>query len=250
MVEFNIREIKPNASYQKNTLCRISKNRVLQVCEKHKDSNNIEIVNLEYILKEKQYALFGNEYRNPHLSAHGCKTTDVLTCIIDDEDKTIYSLIFDIKSNISSFSDNLLNENALLTAINEVKDFIEQLSYANMHKNSFLTFHKADGYLEILEIGIATKNFESKKFLSVADFLENLSEFERPENIQPLVWYKFKMNLMPYISEVQKIRNFANQVIQIEDKSYQLSVFILEKVTDLEYVTCIQVKHDKTDVVM
>lgn len=244
MVEFNIREIKPNASYQKNTLCRINKDRVIQVCEKHKDSSNIEIVNLEYILKENQYALFGNEYRNPHLSAHGCKTTDVLTCIIDDENKTIYSLIFDIKSNISSFSDNLLNENALLTAINEVKDFIEQLSYANMHKNSFLTFHKAEGYSETLEVGIATKNFESEKFLSVADFLENLTHFERPENIQPLVWYKFKTNLMPYISEVKKIRNFANKTVEIEGMPYQLRVFMLEKVTDLEYVVCVQVKYE------
>ena len=117
-----------------------------------------------------------------------------------------------------------------------------------MHKNSFLIFHKADGYSETLELGIATKNFEAEKFHSVADFLENLVDFERPDNIQPLVWYKFKTNLIPYISEARRMRNFANQIIEIEGKTYQLSVFILEKITDLEYAVCIQMKHEKRDV--
>lgn len=243
MIRFNMKALKPNASYQKNTLCKIADNRTIQVCETHKDSDNVEVVNLEYFLKEKQYALFGNEYRNPHLSEHECKTTDVLTCIIDDENETIYSLIFDIKHNISAFSDNLFNENAMLVAINEVTDFVEQLCFANMHKNNFLTYHKAAGYVENIEFGIVTKSFEPEKFIEVANFLENLNDFQKPISVQSLVWYKLKNNLMPYVNEANKIRNFANKKVEIDGTLYELSVYILQKVTECEYVICIRVEN-------
>lgn len=57
--------------------------------------------------------------------------------MFDDSNKKIQSFIFDVKSDISAFSDDLRKENAMLTAIKEVRDFIEQIQMERLHKNSF-----------------------------------------------------------------------------------------------------------------
>ncbi len=245
MINFNIKELKSNAQIQKNTLYRISTDRTVQVCEEHADCGDKEIVNLEYSLEEGQYALFGNEYRNPLVSSKGCKTTDVLTCLIDDEYSKIYTLILDVKRNISAFSDDLFKDNALLVAIKEVSEFVEQLCHAKLHKDSFLLYLKAAGYSEVLEVGIATKVFEREKFLDVAEFLEGLKDLEKPANMQPLVWLKFKNNLAPYVCEAGKLRNFADRLVEIEGETYPLKLYLLKPEKKNEYTVSIHLKLDR-----
>ena len=65
--------------------------------------------------------------------------------------------------------------------------------------------------------------------------------------MQPLVWYKFKTNLMPYVSEAEKIRNFANRLVCIGKIFYPLQVYLLEKVNDSEHAVSIDVKLDKIE---
>lgn len=240
MIDVNFKEIKPNASVQKNVLYKIVKNGVIPICEKHEVDS--EIVNLEYSLEENQYAILGNEYRSSNVSKHGCKTADILTCVVDGQKKEIYSFILDMKKNISAFSDDLFRDSAMLIAIKDVRDFIEQLHDENLHKNSFLIYYQDEGYTEQLDFGIATKSFESEKFIAVANFLENLENLQKPEYMQPLVWLKFKTNLMPYVSEIVTLRNFAKQKVSISGQLYELKVFILEKSNETEYATTIPLK--------
>lgn len=54
--------------------------------------------------------------------------------------KEMDTLIFDVKSNISAFSDDLLKDNAMLTAIKEIRDFAEQIHAEILHKNSLMTY--------------------------------------------------------------------------------------------------------------
>lgn len=82
---------------------------------------------LEYILDEKQYAFLGKEYRSSNFSKAGCKVADIMSSMVDDGKKLIYSVILDIKKDISAFSDDLLKDEAIITAIKEVRDFIKQL---------------------------------------------------------------------------------------------------------------------------
>lgn len=241
MIEWNLKVLGAYATFQKNVLYKINDSQIVKVCEWHKDNENIEVVNLIYNIKENQYAIFGHEYRHSNVSQRGCKTADVLTCLIDDEKKTIYSLILDIKRNISAFSDDLLKDNAMLTAIKDVRDFVEQLQQANLHKESFLVYHKNAEYRESIQFGITTQSFEEKKFVEVAEFLDKLLDLEQPECMQPLVWTKYKTSLMPYRSEVNRLRNFANRVIEISGKSYMLSVYLIEKASDSEYAVAVEV---------
>ena len=69
-------------------------------------------------------------------------------------------------------------ENALLTAVKEVRDFTEQVESEWLHKENFMMFYKHEGFEEFCEYAIATKNFEHDKFRKAADKLEELIKNE------------------------------------------------------------------------
>lgn len=109
---------------------------------------------------------------------------------------------------------------------------------------TILLFHKDEGYTETAEVGIATRRFEREKFLKVAEFLEGLSKWQKPWNIQPLLWYKLKNNLMPYVSASAKIRNFAENKVCICGYFYHLQVYLLERIENCEYAVSIEIGLD------
>lgn len=100
-------KLKSDKMYYKNKLYQIEESCQIPVCEVHENGKK-ETVVLEYILNGQQYGVFGHEFRSPVISKRGCKTTDILACVVDDEEELVKSIILDIKSNISGFSDDLL----------------------------------------------------------------------------------------------------------------------------------------------
>ena len=72
--------------------------------------------------------------------------------------------------------------------------------------------------------------------------MEELDELDKPQNMQELLWVKFKTSLTPYSSEIVKLRDFANKKVFISGQMYDLKVFILEKQSDTEYITAIPMK--------
>lgn len=238
MIDINLKVLEENAPFQKNVLYRIEKARTVQFIEKHGERK--ELVNLEYGLCDGQYGIFSHEYRSPSVSKQRCKTADILACVIDEVDKRIYTTIADVKSNISAFSDDLLKDNAMLTAIKEVRDFIEQLHAEILHKNSFLLYYKDSGYIEYERLGIVTKNFEHEKFLAVAEQLEQLFRMESPP-VPMLVALKLKKNLAPYMNEADRLRDFAARKVKISGRDYHLHVFLLNKINELEYASSVKI---------
>lgn len=117
MLKLNLKEYDKKKSYQKNVLYKISKDTVIPVEERHGDNDSCERVDLVYSLHLGQYGIFAYEYRNPVTLKEGCKAADILACAVDENEKKIVTFIFDVKSNISAFSDNLLKDNALLTSL-------------------------------------------------------------------------------------------------------------------------------------
>lgn len=162
MININLKVLEENAPFQKNVLYKIEKTGKVLFTEEHSECK--ELVTLEYCLDDWQYGIFAHEYRSPNVSRQGCKTADILACAIDEENKQIDTTIADVKSNISAFSDDLLKDNAMLTAIKEVRDFIEQIHAEILHKNSFILYYKDAGYIEYERLGIVTKSFEQKNF--------------------------------------------------------------------------------------
>ncbi len=233
MVKINLKPLKAGKKYDKNVLYKIEESRIVPFEEIH-DNGNKEVINLDYVLKEQQYGIFAHEYRSPVILKEGSKTTDVLACIVDDKNKKIYTTIFDVKSNISAFSDDLTKNNAVITAIKEVRDFIEQIHEELLHKNSFMIYYKDEGYIEQESVGIATKNFEQEKFKAVADYIEQSLKKE-DDNVSMLVATKLKNSLRPYENMIEPLRKFSCKSLEISGIKYELQVYLLEKISDIEY---------------
>lgn len=230
---------KEEGQYEKNILYKISGRDTVQFIEKHEDTGGREIVNLIYCLEAQQYGIFANEYRNPAARKGSYKMADVLACVVDEASREIYTTIFDVKRNISAFSDDLLKDNVMLTAVKEVRDFIQQIHDEMLHKNSFMVYYFDKGYKEYERLGLVTRNFEREKFIEAADLLERLLGNETDKNAE-LISLKLKNNLRPYRGETEKLRAFADKKLEIRGKLYPLHVFLLEKVSGLEYMASIE----------
>lgn len=240
MIKLNLKEIDEKKSYQKNVLYKIKNTATIHFEEEHRDNENCERVDLVYDLYSGQYGIFAHEYRNPITSKQGCKTTDILACAIDENEKKVATFIFDVKSNISAFSDDLLKDNALLTVIKEVRDFTEQIHLEILHKNSFMLYYRDDGFTEYETVGLITKNFEKDKFEKAADMLESLFKQETA-TVPRLLEMKLKNNLGAYKNEIPRIRNFSEKKVMICEKTYDLKIILLKKVSETEYETSIKI---------
>lgn len=225
--------------YKKNILYKINESCIVPFKEEHEDKK-AEIVNLSYDLKENQYGFFAYEFRNPVVQKEGCKTADVLAGIIDEARKEIHTIILDVKSDISAFSDNLQKNGALLTVIKNVRKFACQIQDEKLHKDSFILYYKADGFTEDETLGIVTASFEKEKFAAAADLLERLLSDENG-SVAKLVDLKLKNNLRPYENEIGRLRDFSREKIRISGQAYDLHVFLLEKVSALKSVVSVEV---------
>lgn len=148
MIEINFRIPDEKTVFQKNVLYKIPMSQEVVFREAH-ENGIMEEVCVCYDLKAYQHGIYANEFRSPNVVKKGTKTTDVLACLVDEKEKWIQTFLFDVKSNISAFSDRLAgNGQAMLTAIKEVRDFSEQIWAEHLHKESFLLYYRADGYKE------------------------------------------------------------------------------------------------------
>lgn len=238
MLKVNFRHYKD--TYEKNVLYDIREDRVVPFRETHTDSDKVEAVDLVYCLEAGQYGIFAYEYRSPFLEKQGCKTVDVLACVVDDIHKKVHTILFDVKSNISAFSDDLLKDSTMLRAIMEVRDFTDQLHDALLHKDAFMLYYKDGGFEEDEKVGIVTGNFEERKFADVADLLERLFVSEDAP-ISKLVEIKLKNSLRPYKDEIRRMRYFSERKVEISGKIYELQVYLLEKISGVESKTVIEI---------
>lgn len=238
MIKLNSTPLSEGMDFGKNTLYEILDSFPVVFTERQDECE--DIVKIQYQFKENQYGYFAHEYRNPCTKKEGSKSVDILAILVDQENKKIYTTIVDVKHNISAFSDNLLIEGALVTAIKNVIKYVDQIQAEILHKNSFLVFIKDEEYNEIERVGIATTNLDSEKFLNVADMLEQLLE-EEDDKIQQLVLLKIKNSLTAFRGESNRIREFANKKISIGSKIYDIELFKLELDSDNKYTTSINI---------
>ena len=232
MINVNLKKRKQDEQFRKAELYRIQGEDIVCFTEEHEHSK--EKVWLYYDLKEQEYGIYASEYKRPGLVKKNCKTTDVLSCVLNEKTKEIFTLIFDVKSNISSFSNDLTKENAIKTAVNEIRDFTQQVQCEILHKESFMIYYRDGGFTETEKIGIVTKNFEEQKFMDAALWIEKIFSGER-KNISPLLQWKLKNSFEPYLSEVERLKLFSKRKLLIGNKRYDLQVYLLEKKSDSEY---------------
>lgn len=206
MLNLQIKDIN-SKNISKNVLYKVPESMQILFVESHEDK--CEKVILDYKLENEQFGIYATEYRAPVIKK-GIKTTDIIACIIDEKQKSIYTLVADVKSNISSFSDDLSKDDALITVIKEVRDFSEQIEDGLLHKENFLMYHKNEGFNERCEMAIFTRNFECEKFRDAARYIEKLL-YDDSENGQVLAEIVMKRNLMRYKGEENDFLSLLNK---------------------------------------
>lgn len=235
MIKINSKLLGEDEQYAKNTLYRIERTRGIIFREIQEGCE--DIVNINYTLRQTQYAFFAYEYKSP--CTINAKAADILAIVIDEAEKKIYTSIFDVKHNISAFSDDLSKDVPLLTAIKNIGTFVGQIHSEILHKNSFLLYYKDEGYIEEEKVGIVTSNFDENKFIEVADKLDEITNDE-DNNIPMLISLKTKNALFVKKGESKKIRNFAMRKIILGTTTYEINIFKLEQKTDNKFVSNIE----------
>lgn len=238
MIEINTRTYNPEKTVDKGVLYRVNESCIVDFTEQHEDSK--DIVSVEFCLENGQYGVYAHEYKRPELKKDGCKVADVLAYVVNEETKEIVSFVFDVKRDISAFSDDLLKDNAMLVAIKEVRDFLRQIHDELLHKNSFFLYFSDAGYIETENIGIVTTSFEMGKFKDVATTLENLMSDDE-KGITDLITFKLKKSLRAYENMVEPLYNFADRKAVFFNKTYKLSVFIMQKLNEQDYGTSVKI---------
>ena len=217
-----IYRFRSSSECQKNKLYRLETSNTVTFTESHKTGDTEERVQLIYKLENGQYGVYAYEYRSPG-NKDVLKAADIFACVVDDSNRTIRIWILDVKRNISAFDE--YDESGVMTAIKEVRHFVEQINNSVLHKNAFL-LNYCSAYSETERVGIVTTKFESGKFQRVADYLEKILSGES-NAVSALVRLKTVNNLRSYASESVRLQNFAKQIIKIGEKDCNLHVFIL-----------------------
>nr|WP_302227377.1 hypothetical protein [uncultured Marvinbryantia sp.] len=106
-----------------------------------------------------------------------------------------------------------------------------------------MLYYKDEGFEEREILGLVTGNFESSKFIRAADLLELLFE-HTDSSIPKLIELKLKKNLMAYRNENVRLRNFAEKKVNIGEKTYDLRIFLLGKISETEYAASIKMSLD------
>lgn len=119
-----------------------------------------------------------------------------------------------------------LKQNALITAIKEVRDFTEQIESEILYKESFMLYYKHTKYEEHCDKAIFTRNFESQKFRAAAECLGNLLGEDFQKLSLPAM--KMKTLLLPYKGEELRLQKFADRKLIINGEEDDLKVYILE----------------------
>ena len=235
----NLKKYNVGDKIEKNKLYKIDNTQIISFSELHSDNSEKETVNLQYTLKDDQYGIYAHEYRSPNINKEGAKTTDILACIVDNSQKHINTYVIDVKHNIMAFSDNLYNENVLMTVIKNIRDFIAQIHSELLHKNSFILYLLDDKYKEDEKIGIATKEFDANKLIEAANAISSIIN-EENDIVPIIIQCKVKNQLLSYSSSIIQIKDFANKKVTINDKTYDLNVYLLESDGDHEWSTTIK----------
>ena len=110
----------------------------------------------------------------------------------------------------------------MVTALKEVRDFLEQLEDTLISKNALIALYGNRSEKE--NLGIVTRNFDSAKFEAVAEMYEKI--FQENHAANPLILYKLRNNLKPYGNIIERVKQFAMKKIAISGKTYQLHTYI------------------------
>ena len=210
MKKLNGAKIKDKNNLNTNTLYSVSQSMTLQLEEVHKEDISKDIVYVEFQLEEKEYGVYGHEYRPLFLTEKSCKKLDLLGIVVSDKQKQITSYLFDVKKKVGGED--------------EIGDFIEQLEDGYLHKQAMMQYFS--DYIEIEHIGVITRKFDEGGIKNLID--KKKEEINKMISIPMLLRSRIEIEKFKREMELKVLEDFLNKKVMIHGKRYDLEVHILQ----------------------
>lgn len=201
-------KIRDDEELLRGRLYRLESSRV--VVFKEKDTK--DTVNLNFVILDGQYGIYGEEYKPPFIESRGEKKADILAFVIDDVRKCFSSWIFDVKKTVGGED--------------VIYHLVEQLSESCRHKKSIATY--LEDYMQEEHIGYITHDLQKERIEEVV-YKKKIylrKEQEKIKGMPVLVGAAANMKFLKEEARLNVLTAFLKDYIIVGEKKYHLEHFI------------------------
>lgn len=200
--------IKKDKPLSSGRLYTVNGSRTITFEEKETD----DVVNINFEIKDKQYGIYGNEFKPSFVNDNGGKKADILAFVIDEDEKCFSSWVFDVKKSVGG-------EDVIF-------HLVEQLLESIKHKNAVATY--LEGFKETQHIGYITRELQCDRIQETIDKKTSYLEKKRAdaECVQNLIGTRAKLYLLKEEKKLAVIRAFQNNRITNGNKVYEIESYI------------------------
>ena len=208
---FNASRIK--GEIQKNRLYLVKTDGITEFAFQEKQGDTLHI---QYLLKEKQYGLYGEEYRPEFLNQSGHKVVDIFGMIVDESKENYASFIIDLKETVGG-EDGIFHLIEQWKATFSYEQVLTQIDMQNFHTEKHFM--------------VATREFEEERIQNVVQSRTSELESELQADKKLPVNNRVKRNTsrLKLEAELKILRSFANGMVEIMGTEYPYEVLHLKQ---------------------
>ena len=223
-MRWNTQKLKEGEPLKKNKLYELTAEQPIATFMEEHDDSEPEIVDVEVKMPKNGSAVVANEYRNKDFSKS--KAADILCILLDESAKEIFTYIYDIKRTMTGYDLTKPVEELRKEAVKRIMDFIGQMQDSMIHAAGLTVLYQYDGYMETVDFGIITREFDTEKIRRLGEKLESV--LEEPATVHGAIGKKYYIATQPLRKEIDIVKNFGNRKIRILNQMYDLQVILLE----------------------
>lgn len=198
---------------ERNTLYLISESAIVRFVEHQDETNEDDYVDVKFDLKDKQYALFANEFCPGFLA--NSKKADILLLVVDETHKKCASWICDVKVSVGGKE--------------VIEHLIAQWIASFKHKNMLTNY--LENYSEVETVAVITRNYQTERIQAIVEALQKeIESVSKSLNSMPISSniIKQQAKLLTTKKEYQMFRDFKNGIVSIDGNSYPITIYELE----------------------
>ncbi|MCD8361558.1 MAG: hypothetical protein LUC98_01145 [Lachnospiraceae bacterium] len=171
-----------------------------------------DIVNIHFHMEAGQYGVYGNEYIPPFIEKEGVKKADILTLVIDDNQKHFSSWILDVKKAVGG-------EDVIL-------HLVEQLAESIKHKNTITNY--MEDYTERQHVGYVTRELQGERIQEAVCKKKAYIENEKMalERVPILIGTGMKTKLLKEEAKLKVLTAFQNNYIELRGEKHIIENYL------------------------
>lgn len=201
-------KVKENKALFPGRLYRIEESRTIVFEEKETG----DAVNIIFCIQNRQYGIYGNEYKPPFVEDRGGKKADILVLVIDERRKRFSSWILDVKKAVGG-------EDVICHLVGQLVESVK-------HKRAIAAY--LDDYEEEQHIGYITRDLQKNRIQETIAKKKAYLEKEKAdiERMPVLIGMEARLGLLKEEAKLKLLSAFQDDCIEIGNKVFQLEGYI------------------------